>query len=126
MMLFAFEDRAEQVAADIVAHAFAVRHRVLEQRDRFFLEREVGLQHFLDRLADAEASQHLEIGEAAEEEEEEFEEDEEEEEDDFDDDFDDEEDEEDEDEDEEEDEYDNPDDEDEDDDYEDDFGDEDE
>src|SRR3546814_8054910 len=59
MMFLAFEDVGEEVAADIVAHALAMGNGVLEQRDRLFLDREVGLEDFLDRFADAQADEQL-------------------------------------------------------------------
>src|SRR3546814_17810899 len=65
MMLLAFEDVGEQVAAHIVAHALAMGDSVLEQRDRLFLKREVGLQYFLDRFADAQPAAQLEVGQPA-------------------------------------------------------------
>src|SRR3546814_228474 len=68
MMFLAFEDVGEEVAADIVAHALAMGNGVLEQRDRLFLDREVGLEDFLDRFADAQAAEQLEVGEATKEE----------------------------------------------------------
>src|SRR3546814_11660934 len=43
-------------------------YRVLEQRDRLFLEREVGFQYLLDRFADAQPAEQLEVGEAAQKE----------------------------------------------------------
>src|SRR3546814_8663756 len=67
MMFLAFEDVGEEVAADIVAHALAMGNGVLEQRDRLFLDREVGLEDFLDRFADAQAAEQLEVGEATKE-----------------------------------------------------------
>src|SRR3546814_3450940 len=68
MMLLAFEDVGEQVAAHIVAHALAMGDSVLEQRDRLFLKREVGLQYFLDRFADAQPAEQLEVGKPAQKE----------------------------------------------------------
>src|SRR3546814_19810765 len=69
MMLLAFEDVGEQVAAHIVAHALAMGDSVLAQRDRLFLKREVGLQYFLDRFADAQPAEQLEVGKPAKKEE---------------------------------------------------------
>src|SRR3546814_21159715 len=68
MMLLAFEDVGEQVAAHIVAHALAMGDSVLEPRDRLFLKREVGLQYFLDRFADAQPAEQLAVGTPAQKE----------------------------------------------------------
>src|SRR3546814_931126 len=68
MMFLAFEDVGEQIAAHIVAHLFGMFDRVLEQRDRLFLEHEVGFQYLLDRFADAQPAEQLEVGEAAQKE----------------------------------------------------------
>src|SRR3546814_5284907 len=41
---------------------------LFRSRDRLFLDREVGLEDFLDRFADAQAAEQLEVGEATKEE----------------------------------------------------------
>ncbi len=41
--------------------------RVAQQRQRFHLQCEIGLEHLLDRLADAQPAEQLEIGQAIEE-----------------------------------------------------------
>ncbi len=66
MFLLAFEDRGEEIAADIVADLLAMLDRVAQQGDGLHLELEIGLEHFLDRLADAQAPEQLEIGQALE------------------------------------------------------------
>ncbi len=67
MLFLVGEDLGEQVAAGIVADALAVRDGALQLLDRFHLELEVGAEDFLDRLANAQAPEHLEIGETVEE-----------------------------------------------------------
>ncbi len=63
MLLLILEDVLEKLAADVVAHRFAMVDGVAEQRDRFQLQLQVGLQDFLHRFADAQAPEQLEIGE---------------------------------------------------------------
>ena len=67
MLFLIVEDLGEQVAADIVADLLAMRDRVLELATASMLELEVGLEDFLDILADAQPAEHLEIGQAVEE-----------------------------------------------------------
>ena len=67
VLFLTFEDALEDLAAGEVAHALAVLDRVLEQRDRFHLQRQVGLEDFLDRFADFELVQRLEVGQPLEE-----------------------------------------------------------
>src|SRR5690606_10336978 len=66
MLLLALENSFEDLAADEIAHALAMLDRVLEQRDRFHLQREIGLEDLLDRLADLELVDGLEVGKAFE------------------------------------------------------------
>ena len=53
MMLLAFEDIAEQVAADEIANGLAIGDCFLEQRNGLFFDGKVSLQDFLDRFANA-------------------------------------------------------------------------
>ena len=67
MLFLAFEDAFEDLAADIVAHAFAMFDRVAQQGYRLLLHRQVGLEDFLDRLADLELVDRLEVGKPVQE-----------------------------------------------------------
>src|SRR3546814_5263878 len=67
MVFLAFEDMGEEIAADEIAHAFAMGDRLLQHGKRLHLQLKVGFQHLFDRFADAKAAEELEIGEAVKE-----------------------------------------------------------
>ena len=67
MFLLAGEDCREQVAADIVARCLAMRDRPLQLVDRLHLQLEVGTEDLLDRFADPQPAERLEIGQPVEE-----------------------------------------------------------
>ena len=62
MLFLAFEDPREQIAADEIMDLFAVRDGALQLRHRLHFKRQIALQHFFDRLPDAQAAEQLEIG----------------------------------------------------------------
>src|SRR5690349_5596538 len=68
MLLLVAQDLCEQVAADIILHIFAMGDGAAQLRQRLILYREIGLKDFLHSLADPQASEHLEVGKPAEEE----------------------------------------------------------
>jgi hypothetical protein len=67
MLFLIFEDIAEQVPTHIVANALGMRDRALELGNCLAFELEIRIQYLLDRLADPEPPEHLEIGKAFEE-----------------------------------------------------------
>mgnify|MGYP003295966444 CR=1 FL=1 len=67
VLFLVLQDVGEQIAAHVVAHAFAMLDGVAQQRDGLMLEREVGAQHFLDILADLQLVDGLEVGQRLEE-----------------------------------------------------------
>ena len=67
MLFLAFENAFEHLAADVVADGFAMLDRILEERDRLQLEREVSLEDFLDGLPNFQALHKLKVGETVEE-----------------------------------------------------------
>ena len=48
------QDPTEQVAADIIANGFAIRHRITQKRNRISLERQVAFENILDSLTSRE------------------------------------------------------------------------
>ena len=62
MMFFALQNGGEQVAADIVAHFFAMFDRIAQQRNRFMFQRKVGFENFLHIFANAQAAKQLAAG----------------------------------------------------------------
>src|SRR5687767_16039549 len=68
MLLLILQYLGQQVAADIIADALAMLDRLAQLGQRLELQLEIGVEHLLDRLADAEPPETLEIGQALEEE----------------------------------------------------------
>src|SRR3546814_3599300 len=67
MLLLIVEYLDEEVAGHIVALGLAIFDRAAKLRQRLALQLQVGLQNLLDRLADAKAPEHLEVGQTVEE-----------------------------------------------------------
>ena len=67
VLFLRIQDVGEQLAADVVADAFAVGDGFAQQRQRLVFQRQVALQHFARVLADAQLAQHLEVGQAVQE-----------------------------------------------------------
>ena len=67
MLLLAFEDLAEKVAAHKVAHGFTVGDSVTQKGQGLHFEREIGLEDFLYRFANTQAPERLKVGQSVEE-----------------------------------------------------------
>ena len=67
MLFLTREDVLEDLPGSEIADLLAIFRGFLEQRDRFHFHREVGLEDFLDRLADLEFVDGLEVGQPAQE-----------------------------------------------------------
>ncbi len=67
MFFFIVEDMREQIAADIIAHAFRIFDRIAQQRNSVFFQSHIRFQDLFDGLADAQFVHRLKIGQAVEE-----------------------------------------------------------
>ena len=67
MLFLAFEDPLENFTTGVIPHTLTMSDRILQKRDRLHLDCKIGLEDFVDRFANLEFVDCLEVRQAAQE-----------------------------------------------------------